>query len=211
MHDLNKKQIRHRDISMFNIMYHREGEEVVAVLIDFDLATYPPFDKDPTSEHRTGTAPFMAFELLNDSKCEHTLQHDLESCMHCILWHGAGYSNFKKSNGEVLKDYPRAMSFFRDWRVGSWKEMALAKLGFYTTTSATDFTNYLKKVDVKYADICKRLVQLLWSEYVECTLRRNESEDEDDNGLGPQGSRLTYARGMIAVRSKMTCNEACCH
>ena len=38
-------------------MYYRGGEEIVAILIDFDLETYPPFDKGPINDRRTGTAP----------------------------------------------------------------------------------------------------------------------------------------------------------
>ena len=210
MHDLNKKQIRHRDISMSNIMYYREGEEVVAVLIDFDLATYPPFDKDPTSGHRTGTAPFMAYELLNDSKCEHALQYDLESCIHCIFWNGAGYSDYKRSNGEVLKNYPQAMSLFRDWRVGSWKKMGLAKHGFYTTPAVAHFTNYLKKVNARYSNICVQLVDLLGLEFYLCVQRAMKRDQENKHLHVTRGFRLTYDRSMMAIGTNLSCNDACC-
>ena len=132
-------------------MYYQEGEEVVAVLFNFDLATYPPFDKDPTSDYRTGTAPFMAYELLIDSECEHSLQHDLESCIHCIPWNCTGYSDVKNSNREVLRKYSEATSWLQDWRVGSFKEMALAKFSFYTGTARTEYVKYLKGIDARYA------------------------------------------------------------
>ena len=195
---------------MTNIVHYRTGDEIVAVLIDFDLATYPPLNLDTTSDYRTGTASFMAYELMSDSKCEHAFQHDLESCIHCIFWNGAGYSDIKRSNGEVLKNYPRVMSFFRDWRVGSWKKMGLAKNAFYTSMASAMFVNYLRKVNAEYSDICQRLTNLLGAEYYQCQERGMERNDEVDYLSVPQGFRLTYNLSMKALKREESCNDSCC-
>ncbi|KAF5374406.1 hypothetical protein D9757_011827 [Collybiopsis confluens] len=51
---------------MANIMYRREGDDVYGVLNDFELSSFRNFVNDgPTSKHRTGTKPFMAFDLLD--------------------------------------------------------------------------------------------------------------------------------------------------
>ena len=185
----------------------------MAVLIDFDLATYPPFDKGPISDRSTGTAPFMAYELLDDLKCEQTLQHDLESCIHCVFWNGAGYSDIKRSNAEVPRNYPRAMTFFRDWRVGSRKEMGLAKHSFYTSSTSGDYIEYLTSINAKYADICDRLVSLLRAEYGEYTGFKKGRTCKSDSLFGPRGPRLKYASFnwcMKAARREPSCNAACC-
>ncbi|KAF5365039.1 hypothetical protein D9757_013097 [Collybiopsis confluens] len=59
-------KILHCDLSMANIMFRREGDEVYGVLNDFDLSSFRSrMDKDLTSKHQTGTKPFMACDLLN--------------------------------------------------------------------------------------------------------------------------------------------------
>ena len=195
---------------MSNIVYYRTGDEIVAVLIDFDLATYPPLNLDTTSDYRTGTASFMAYELMSDSKCEHALQHDLESCIHCIFWNGARYSDIKRSNAGVPRNYPQAMSLFRDWRVGSWKEMGLAKHCFYTTMASVEYVEYLTSVNVEYADICVRLVDLVGAEYYQCTQRGKKTEHRNKFLLIPQSFRLTYNLSMKALKREQPCNDSCC-
>ena len=199
---------------MTNIVYYRTGDEIVAVLIDFDSATYPPPNVSLTSDYHTGTAPFMAFELLGDSKHEYSLRHDLESCIHCIFWNGAGYLDVKKLSGKVQGKYlsDAATSSFRNWQVGSWEDMATAKVAFYVSTRSSKYIDLLRDVNVKYSDLCERFVNLLGAEYVQCKRRAKGSEDEDkdDYMSVPKGFRLTYTRCMKALRREEFCNEACC-
>ncbi|KAF5365887.1 hypothetical protein D9757_011030 [Collybiopsis confluens] len=80
-------KILHRDLSMANIMFRREGDQVYGVLNDFDLSSLlTRMDKSPTSKHRTGTKPFMATDLLNTEWDKgHLYRHDLESLFYIIL------------------------------------------------------------------------------------------------------------------------------
>ncbi|KAK0463593.1 uncharacterized protein EV420DRAFT_1264636 [Desarmillaria tabescens] len=81
--------IIHRDISMGNIMWRRNLAGIICgVLNDFDLASYRS-ESGATSRHRTGTRPYMAFELLKNDKegrpPKHLYRHDLESILYAIL------------------------------------------------------------------------------------------------------------------------------
>ncbi|KAK7676285.1 hypothetical protein QCA50_020739 [Cerrena zonata] len=84
----------HCDISPNNLMCEvlteADGTEVfMLILIDIDLAI--SFDKDgnPTGEkskHHTGTLPFMAIDLLENTECTRCLRHDFESVFYVALW-----------------------------------------------------------------------------------------------------------------------------
>ncbi len=94
LHDLRyKAKILHRDISANNVMWEKQGDEVVFKLIDFDYATAVDDEGRPASttagsKHRTGTLPFMAYDLITDmaernnplyEAIVHMLCHDVES------------------------------------------------------------------------------------------------------------------------------------
>lgn len=61
---------------------------ICGVLNDFDLSSYRD-DLGATSRHRTGTRPFMSFELLKNDKegrpPQHLYRHDLESILYAVL------------------------------------------------------------------------------------------------------------------------------
>ncbi|KAH8104378.1 hypothetical protein DFH11DRAFT_1864779 [Phellopilus nigrolimitatus] len=112
----------HGDISISNIAFYlSEKNEIVAVLLDFDLASYFPFKQ--SSNHRTGTAPFMAREVLDLSNKEFTrgFHHELESAFYTVVWHGVGYKGYK---------IPKKGDILADWRKGSWKKILGAKRSF---------------------------------------------------------------------------------
>jgi len=80
--------ILHRDLSMSNIMYRIIGGKVYGVLTDYDLSSWVASlnsDYTKTSQQRTGTPPFMAYELLNGSKAPHMYRHDVESIFYIML------------------------------------------------------------------------------------------------------------------------------
>ncbi|KAJ3526337.1 hypothetical protein NM688_g8273 [Phlebia brevispora] len=100
LHDLRYKAgILHRDISVNNIMYEMRGDKYYFILIDFDMAVILPADPNaayvPSSRHRTGTLPFMAFELIQNASISstkgwepirHLLRHDYESLFWVTIW-----------------------------------------------------------------------------------------------------------------------------
>jgi hypothetical protein len=138
------------------MFYRDECGKVAAVLIDYDLATMPPFDKDPTSKHLTGTAPFMAYELLcldPNVTYQHGLHHDLESCFYCMIWHGVGY----KTNKKFTK--LKKVDILRDWRVGAWKTIAGRKFSFVVErdSSSRSVLRQIRSANEAYGDACVRI------------------------------------------------------
>ncbi|TCD60147.1 hypothetical protein EIP91_010644 [Steccherinum ochraceum] len=105
-----KCNIVHRDLSHSNILWD-EGTtgRVVGVLNDFDLVSYrkPVTDTLPSSEQRTGTKPFMAIELLQDSPPIHDFRHDLESLFYVMLWHTRRYRGGRLVSSPPYEDWAR--------------------------------------------------------------------------------------------------------
>ena len=67
------------------MMYYREGDSVVGVLNDWDLATVLSSSATPNTD-RTGTIPFMALQLLDGGRVAHMFRHDAESFIWLFLW-----------------------------------------------------------------------------------------------------------------------------
>ncbi|KAF8072159.1 hypothetical protein FPV67DRAFT_1667596 [Lyophyllum atratum] len=83
-------KVIHRDISAYNILITDKGE---GILNDWDLAIY---EKDiienlPRRHERTGTWQFMSCLLLQNRHKAHTIQDDIESFFHIILYHSIRY------------------------------------------------------------------------------------------------------------------------
>ena len=60
----------HRDVSVNNIMYEIREGKFYFILIDFDMAVRIAPDESSyvaSSRYRTGTLPFMAYELVKDA------------------------------------------------------------------------------------------------------------------------------------------------
>ncbi|KAK0448042.1 hypothetical protein EV421DRAFT_1658879, partial [Armillaria borealis] len=91
-------KILHRDISMANIMYRIDSAgNIFGVLNDFDLSSLIPID-EATSLRRTGTPPYMAFDLLKEEKDSgpHLYRHDLEALFYVMLMICCRHSIIKK-------------------------------------------------------------------------------------------------------------------
>lgn len=81
-----KGKVLHRDVSEGNIMFGRDDKGIHGVLLDFDNASDNGDGKHSTATHRTGTAPFMAKELLSAKYPIHLYRHDLESFFYFLVW-----------------------------------------------------------------------------------------------------------------------------
>ncbi|KAK0478806.1 hypothetical protein IW261DRAFT_188242 [Armillaria novae-zelandiae] len=82
-------RILHRDISPGNIMWRRTVDgRIRGVLNDFDLSSLRSAT-GASSTQRTGTLPYMAYELLssdeNGQPPKHLYRHDVESVFYVIL------------------------------------------------------------------------------------------------------------------------------
>ncbi|KAI5115619.1 hypothetical protein M0805_000568 [Coniferiporia weirii] len=94
--------IMHRDISIGNLMCRLgKDDEVCGVLNDWDLAKLEG-SKDPTSNSRTGTRPFMARDLLTDEPQEHLERFDWESMLYVLIWIACCYG----PGGKVINRNP---------------------------------------------------------------------------------------------------------
>lgn len=136
---------------MQNLAYYRtEAGAPVAVLIDFDLATVPPY-RSADREERIGTAPFMARDHLISLKATYGLQHDFESFFYCAVWHGLGY--------ETSETYPCkegcTEDILMDWRTGSYVDMGYSKNFFLMSCIGIDIMDEM--VEQNYARRCRRL------------------------------------------------------
>ncbi|KAL1662555.1 hypothetical protein GGF50DRAFT_58771 [Schizophyllum commune] len=94
-HAYDHARVLHRDISENNAMSRRGSDgKAVGFLNDWDLGCFVDADgvgTGSTSQHRTGTTPFMAIDLQRaaDGACtaaDHRYCHDLESFFWLLLW-----------------------------------------------------------------------------------------------------------------------------
>ncbi|KAF5381167.1 hypothetical protein D9757_009422 [Collybiopsis confluens] len=140
-------KILHRDLSMANIMFRREGDQVYGVLNDFDLSSLlTRMDKSPTLKHRTGTKPFMAHNLLNTEWDKgHLYRHDLESLFYIILIVSCHYS------GPTTRAYSLP---YKAWFDGVDQVISASKIEFLQSESMelpvqtyyNGFTQWLIKI-----------------------------------------------------------------
>ncbi|KAF5365876.1 hypothetical protein D9757_011041 [Collybiopsis confluens] len=140
-------KILHRDLSMANIMFRREGDQVYGVLNDFDLSSLlTRMDKSPTSKHRTGTKPFMARDLLASNWDKgHLYRHDLESLFYITLIVSCHYTGPTTRASTLL---------FEDWFNGVDQVVSSAKYTFISfewpqplvQTYFNGFTQWLLKI-----------------------------------------------------------------
>ena len=150
-----RKKMLHQDISIGNLAYYRdENGKVVAVLLDFDLASMPG-SRRYSSKHRTGTAPFMAREVLdsNNVRYMHKIYHDLESLFYALVWHAVGYrgTNLPPQKG---------VDPLKNWRTGDVKAMLNAKKDFFRNEDALDIA-----FDSTTESSLYNKVRRVWDEY----------------------------------------------
>ncbi|KAK0231492.1 hypothetical protein IW262DRAFT_1263042 [Armillaria fumosa] len=128
-------KILHRDISMANIMYRMDDEgNVLGVLIDFDLSSLIPIE-EATSLRRTGTPPYMAFDLLKERKDygPHLYRHDLEALYYVMLMICCRHSIIKQVQPDGTSQLEEIPENFYEWfdRQMSWKVLATVKTSFF--------------------------------------------------------------------------------
>ncbi|KIJ10162.1 hypothetical protein PAXINDRAFT_172239 [Paxillus involutus ATCC 200175] len=78
----NIVKLLHRDISPGNIILTDDGK---GLLIDWELAKKVD-ENAPRRRERTGTWQFMSAVLLRNPGMKHTLQDDIESFLHVLVW-----------------------------------------------------------------------------------------------------------------------------
>ncbi|KAK0226980.1 hypothetical protein EDD85DRAFT_777171 [Armillaria nabsnona] len=128
-------KILHRDISMANIMYRVDSAgNIFGVLNDFDLSSLIPIE-EATSLRRTGTPPYMAFDLLKEEKDSgpHLYRYDLEALSYVMLMICCRYSIIKKRQPHGTSQLEEISANFSEWfdREMSWNFLAKVKTSFF--------------------------------------------------------------------------------
>ncbi|KAF9077874.1 hypothetical protein BDP27DRAFT_328966 [Rhodocollybia butyracea] len=126
-------KVLHRDLSVANIMFRRGSNgRVYGVLNDFDHAVRIGPAIPQSSHQRTGTAPFMAIDILNEIPPPvHLYRHDLESLYYVL----------------VCTVCPADLSYIKDWFSLSGPAMAKTKRSFFVEPNPVprpDFEVFLK-------------------------------------------------------------------
>ena len=113
-------------------------KKICGVLTDYDLSSWTHHlkkDNTRTSQHRTGTPPYMAIELLSGTSSTHLYRHDIESLFYVMLvtccrdtFGLVQDETTKKPTGGVIMLDKRPP--FQDW----FGEQEYHKLGSYKRT-----------------------------------------------------------------------------
>lgn len=133
--------VLHRDLSVNNIMFKRGPDNrAIGVLNDWDLASpQGPYARTkPMSKHRTGTAAFMALELLANEggQIKHEYRHDLESFAWILIWcafefHLSGKVVGFENRYDELKEWTDTVN----WNTLRNTKFMFVKLGLATHTA----------------------------------------------------------------------------
>ncbi|KAF7420817.1 hypothetical protein PC9H_011335 [Pleurotus ostreatus] len=104
-----KHGIEHGDPSLYNVMCHPETRR--GVLTDFDLSILQWEERVPGCD-RTGTVPFMAFELLDDAYWNGDIvryyHHEMEAFIWCLPFMCLGGFVGDSVRHEVISDWVKA-------------------------------------------------------------------------------------------------------
>ncbi|KAM3552429.1 hypothetical protein ARSEF4850_007390 [Beauveria asiatica] len=156
-----KGRILHRDISSNNIIITspEQADGFKGMLIDLDLAKER--DSGPSgARHQTGTVQFMAIEVLRG--VDHTYRHDLESFFYVLIWMCArcAWDEVKpfRKEGETAPEE----SLLRKWEMGSFKDIASAKMGHMTVNSLEDIMNEFPESFEMVKPLCLRIRKFLF-------------------------------------------------
>ena len=133
-------------------MIERRNGEPFFILNDFDLATFVQDNgkqlNPASSRHRTGTLPFMAIELLQDTatplakiksgrmlfQVVHRLRHDWESLLWVALW--CMLTMDPDVSGTELET--EIAYFLSDWEMGELSTIADVKLSVLNNSGRVD-------------------------------------------------------------------------
>ncbi|PFH45366.1 hypothetical protein AMATHDRAFT_184632 [Amanita thiersii Skay4041] len=134
LHD--QAHVLHRDISLKNLMYRKKDGKAYGVLVDYDMAIIiTPGHREPSSKQRTGTQPYMAYDLLRPSPPKHVYRHDLESLFYVMAVITTMYHKGKRI---VDTEHPLA-----DWFHVGMKHLRDMKYHFLGQTSPPTTAHFL--------------------------------------------------------------------
>jgi len=205
--------ILHRDLSLNNIMCRiielisAEGKtrEVYGVLTDYDLSSWKEelkTDYTRTSQQRTGTPPYMAYELLMGASTTHLYRHDMESLFYIMLLmcarhtivHSNGGANAEAKSGVVMR---RGKLPYQRWFEGQdYDTLGSLKNSFFVLTKTIelspafeDFRAWLQVLQYRFSNgFMLKLADVSWKKQVGSSA--DEHPPFDDETLG---GRVDYS------------------
>ncbi|KAG6812275.1 hypothetical protein H0H87_009886 [Tephrocybe sp. NHM501043] len=197
-----KGRVLHRDLSENNLMFKTASNgSKKGILNDWDLASEVEDDNEiklSNANHRTGTLPFMARDLLVTDPPPHLYRHDLESFFYILIWAALHYdfaAGTKISSDQV--------SITRAWNADVFRSNLTAK---------NEFLKERKRLDEVIAAVrkgCEPLVPWITSIWrLFFTAERAEPIDGYDNEVAVEwdnvtlGGHLTFATFMKALGRK---------
>ncbi|KAF9510538.1 hypothetical protein BS47DRAFT_1395854 [Hydnum rufescens UP504] len=128
--------IVHRDITMDNIMFRRNGDQIIGVLIDYDLAI--DINKPSTrSLERTGVRHYMAIDLIEGTPIPHHARHDMESMFWVLVWF-----TFRHQDGKEIRATSSTSVPLQNWITDG--ALDVSKRAFFNKTRwspTTPFTD----------------------------------------------------------------------
>ncbi|KAK0451410.1 uncharacterized protein EV420DRAFT_1560830 [Desarmillaria tabescens] len=148
---------------MTNVMYRRRHRQVCGVLNDFDLSSFLPL-RDASSLHHTGTAPYMACDLLHATDISHLYCHDIEALFYVLMMLCCRYKIVCSDKGSTMKELKMEKGKkppFSDWldRMMMWEALSRQKRCFLaedmpipTLTSFSAFLPWLQDIWVAFGD-----------------------------------------------------------
>ncbi|KAG8908826.1 hypothetical protein FRB99_003064 [Tulasnella sp. 403] len=127
LYNLYDANVYHRDISIFNLGFRRVGGKVDGVIFDFDHAQHVNrSDEGTTSQHISGTLPFVAIHLLADPSTPYLVRFDVESVMWAFWW------LVLEPDGVTSTASTTEAGVLEEWYSGSLKQMMDSKWCFLT-------------------------------------------------------------------------------
>ena len=169
---ISKDGIKHRDISISNLMCRRlEDGSVQGVLNDWDVASTSRMEFE--SDHmnmRTGTMPFMSIDLHQKLPPVHMERFEYESLFYVLYWICLSYSD-----GKLLPEEKRHSAFKRwpHWNSNDHEGVHSAKVGLLNDIMIFEDVN-------KFPAMYRPLVQP-WLECLRYTLRRGFNAHDEAN------------------------------
>ena len=139
--------IIHRDLSFNNIMWRclqekddagKLVDKVYGVLTDYDLSSWTKKMNSnyvKTSQHRTGTPPYMAQELLRGTSPVHLYRHDVESLFYIMLLMGARHTigiPKGQQDPQVMTRRSTPLPYQRWFNQTDYEELGIFKQAFFT-------------------------------------------------------------------------------
>ena len=127
-------------------MYRIIEGKVYGVLTDFDLSSWRKDlanDYSKTSQQRTGTPPYMAFGMLDESEPVHLYRHDVESLFYILLILTTHYEiqapgkGKKKTGGLRMRKESEPLPFHDWFNESSYKALGRFKHSFLSKAEKT--------------------------------------------------------------------------